>query len=564
MRNKSILTVFLFVIPPQLITSQEINFKEHSVDNNFNGPAGIFVNDINRDGFNDIVCAGSGGNEICLWLHDGQNPVSWSKEIIDDNFLGAIYVYAEDVDGDSLIDLVGAGWESHEVAWWKNLGGINPITWQKQKIDSSFSQAHEVFVSDLDKDNDMDIIGASAQGHVIAWWRNNGGSPIDWTRQYIGTSFVGARSIAVGDIDQDNDNDVVGAALLSNEIAWWSNDGGSPIDWTKYSVVSDFNGAHKVCLFDLDGDLDLDILGTAYTSNEIAWWRNDGGSPVGWTKIEVTNNFYGAVIAYPSDIDKDVDVDVIGSAQGSNQIAWWSNEESNPFVWEKHQIKTGYSGAWPLHIGDIDGDTDIDVVVGGFTANKIKWWENSLFSAEFQANPLSGQIPLQVQFVDQSTLSQTVNYWEWDFDNDGNIDSYDQNPTWTYNDSGNFSVRLKVSDGHSEDSETKLDYINATVVSVEVNSIPQHFKLYQNNPNPFNPKTTIQYEMPEGSYVIIKIFNLLGKEIIRLVDEFQTAGIQKVDWDGKNKNGISVNSGIYLYSLICNNFSQTKKMLLIK
>jgi PKD repeat protein len=564
MRNKSILTVFLFVIPPQLITSQEINFKEHSVDNNFNGPAGIFVNDINRDGFNDIVCAGSGGNEICLWLHDGQNPVSWSKEIIDDNFLGAIYVYAEDVDGDSLIDLVGAGWESHEVAWWKNLGGINPITWQKQKIDSSFSQAHEVFVSDLDKDNDMDIIGASAQGHVIAWWRNNGGSPIDWTRQYIGTSFVGARSIAVGDIDQDNDNDVVGAALLSNEIAWWSNDGGSPIDWTKYSVVSDFNGAHKVCLFDLDGDLDLDILGTAYTSNEIAWWRNDGGSPVGWTKIEVTNNFYGAVIAYPSDIDKDVDVDVIGSAQGSNQIAWWSNEESNPFVWEKHQIKTGYSGAWPLHIGDIDGDTDIDVVVGGFTANKIKWWENSLFSAEFQANPLSGQIPLQVQFVDQSTLSQTVNYWEWDFDNDGNIDSYDQNPTWTYNDSGNFSVRLKVSDGHSEDSETKLDYINATVVSVEVNSIPQHFKLYQNNPNPFNPKTTIQYEMPEGSYVIIKIFNLLGKEIIRLVDEFQTAGIQKVDWDGKNKNGISVNSGIYLYSLTCNNFSQTKKMLLIK
>jgi PKD repeat protein len=564
MLGKFLLLLILLGILPHWIISQEINFEEHSVDNNFNGPAGLYIKDINKDGFNDIVCAGSGGNEICLWLHDGQNPVSWLKEIVDDNFLGAIYVYAEDVDGDSLIDLVGAGWKSHEVAWWKNLGGKNPITWQKQKIDSTFSQAHEVFVSDLDKDNDMDVIGASAQGHVIAWWRNNGGSPIDWTRQYIGTSFVGARSIAVGDIDQDNDNDVVGAALLSNEIAWWSNDGGSPIDWTKHSVVSDFNGAHKVCLFDLDGDLDLDILGTAYTSNEIAWWRNDGGSPVEWTKIKVTNNFYGAVIAYPYDIDNDVDVDVIGSAQGSNQIAWWSNEESNPFVWEKHQIKTGYGGAWPLHIGDIDGDTDIDVVAGGFTANKIKWWENSLFSAEFQANPLSGQIPLQVQFVDQSTLSQTVNYWEWDFDNDGNIDSYDQNPTWTYNDSGTFSVRLKVSDGHSEDSETKLDYINATVVSVEVNSIPQHFILYQNNPNPFNPNTTIQYEMPEGSYVTIKIFNLLGREIIKLVDEFQTAGIKKVNWDGINKNGIPVNSGIYLYSLTCNSFSQTKKMLLIK
>ena len=166
--------VVLILILSRSILPQGISFKEYSVDNNFNGPAGLFVKDINRDGFNDIVCAGSSGNEISLWLNDGQNPVNWSKELVDNNFLGAIYVYAEDVDGDSLVDLVGAAWYGHQVAWWKNLGGNNPITWEKEVIDNTFGNAYEVFVCDLDKDNDMDVIGASAQGHLIAWWENNG------------------------------------------------------------------------------------------------------------------------------------------------------------------------------------------------------------------------------------------------------------------------------------------------------------------------------------------------------------------------------------------------------
>ena len=556
--------IIIILILSQLILPQEINFKEYSVDDNFNGPAGLFVKDINRDGFNDIVCAGSSENEISLWLNDGQNPVNWSKEQVDNNFLGAIYIYAEDVDGDSLIDLVGAAWYGHQVAWWKNLGGINPITWEKKVIDSTFGNAHEVFVWDLDKDNDMDIIGASAQGHIVAWWRNDGGSPINWTRQNIGTSFLGARSICADDIDGDNDNDVVGAALLSNEIVWWRNDGGNPISWTKFSVANNFNGAHKVWLYDLDNDQDLDILGTAYTANEISWWRNDGGLPITWTKITVTNSFYGAVISYPYDLDEDGNVDVVGSAQGSNQVAWWSNNGGNPLEWDRHQIRTGFSGAWPLHIGDLDGDTDIDVVVGANNANTIKWWENSLYSADFQANITSGQIPLEVQFTDQSDLSQTIILWEWDFDNDGSIDSYEQNPSWTYTEPGDYSVYLKVSDGQTEDTELKSSFINASVVSVEENFIPEQFKLFQNNPNPFNPSTTIKYELPEASIVTLKIYNLLGKEIIKLIDEFQLAGTKTVNWDGKNENGTSANSGVYLYSLTCNNYSHTKKMLLIK
>jgi PKD repeat protein len=553
---------FLFV--SSSILSQNIAFKEHLVDNNFEGPAGIYINDLDRNGFDDIIAAGADGNEISIWLHNGDNPITWTKEIVDENFIGAIYVYAEDVDGDSLIDLVGAGWYGHEVAWWKNLGGSNPILWEKQVIDSTFIQAHEVFVLDLDKDNNMDVIGASAQEHIVAWWRNDGDYPVNWTKQIIGTGFSGARSISAGDIDGDIDNDVVGAALLSNEIAWWRNDGGNPISWTKFSVANNFNGAHKVYLFDLDGDQDLDILGTAYTNNQIAWWRNDGGDPVVWTKIEVTNNFYGAVIAYSYDFDEDGDVDVVGSAQGSNQVAWWSNEDNNHLVWDKHQIRTAFGAVWPLHIGDMDRDTDIDVVAGANNANTINWWENSYYSADFQAEPTSGVVPLQVQFTDLSNLSQPITTWEWDFDNDGVIDSYEQTPSWTYNEDGNYSVYLKVSDGQSEDIDLKENYITTSISGIGKNIVPERIKLYQNYPNPFNPSTTIRYGLPEGSNVIIKIYNLLGIEIRELVSEFQQAGFKTTIWDGKDKNGISVDSGVYLYKFKSNNFSQTKKMLLIK
>ncbi len=353
----------VFLLISSSIFSQTISFKEHLVDNQFDGPAGLFVKDVDRNGFNDIIAAGADGNEICIWLHNGDNPVTWTKEILDENFIGAIYVFAEDVDGDSLIDIVGAGWNAHEVAWWKNLGGSNPIQWEKQVIDSSFLQAHEVYVCDLDKDNDMDVIGASAQGHVVAWWRNDGGIPVKWTKQNIGTSFNGARSICAGDIDGDGDIDIVGAALLSNEIAWWRNDGGNPMSWTKFSVANNFNGAHKVCLFDLDGDQDLDILGTAYMLNQIAWWRNDGGDPVEWSKIIVSSNFNRTLISYPQDIDLDGDIDVVGTAQNMQQVSWWSNEGSNPYVWDKKIIKNSYYGVWPLYIGDLDNDNDLELLI---------------------------------------------------------------------------------------------------------------------------------------------------------------------------------------------------------
>lgn len=86
----------------------------------------------------------------------------------------------------------------------------------------------------------------------------------------------------------------------------------------------------------------------------------------------------------------------------------------------------------------------------------------------------------------------------------------------------------------------------------------------QNYPNPFNPVTTIEYYLPKSAEVKISVYNILGQKVSTLVNEYQTAGLRRVIWDGKDERGNSVASGIYFYKLSVPEFSKTKKMLLIK
>jgi hypothetical protein len=90
-------------------------------------------------------------------------------------------------------------------------------------------------------------------------------------------------------------------------------------------------------------------------------------------------------------------------------------------------------------------------------------------------------------------------------------------------------------------------------------TVPDKFILYQNFPNPFNPVTNIKYQISNNSFVILKIFDILGKVVATLVNEKQTPGTYEVKWDA-----MICPSGIYFYSLETDNFKQTKKMILIK
>jgi hypothetical protein len=94
--------------------------------------------------------------------------------------------------------------------------------------------------------------------------------------------------------------------------------------------------------------------------------------------------------------------------------------------------------------------------------------------------------------------------------------------------------------------------------------IPSRYTLHQNFPNPFNPVTTLRYELPEQATVNITIYDMLGKHVKTLINQTQNAGYKSVIWDATNDYGKPVSAGIYLYQIQAGEYMQTKKMVLLK
>jgi flagellar hook assembly protein FlgD len=94
--------------------------------------------------------------------------------------------------------------------------------------------------------------------------------------------------------------------------------------------------------------------------------------------------------------------------------------------------------------------------------------------------------------------------------------------------------------------------------------IPNQFALHQNHPNPFNPITTLRYDLPENGHVNITIYDMLGREIRTLVNSTQDVGYRSVIWDATNDYGKPVSAGVYLYQIQAGEFVQTRKMVLLK
>ena len=95
-------------------------------------------------------------------------------------------------------------------------------------------------------------------------------------------------------------------------------------------------------------------------------------------------------------------------------------------------------------------------------------------------------------------------------------------------------------------------------------STPEKFVLYQNTPNPFNPSTSIRYQLPKSTRVTLRVFDLMGKPVTTLVDSRQDAGPHAVRWNGLNSKGAPAGAGVYFYQLHTGEYEEVKKMVLLK
>ncbi len=274
---------------------------------------------------------------------------------------GGIDVSVGDLDGDSDIDIVGAGRSGNQLIWFEWLG---PNTFTPHTV----FVADEVigcWAGDLDGDGDCDL--AAATDTYLVWFANNGAGVFtpDTVYQTVGCGW----RVNAADVDRDNDLDLLFTDWTENDLFWFENDGSE--NFTPHLVDGNLNWAHEVWGLDLDGDGDCDLIGTDWLTGNIYWYDNNGSQS--FTKRLVGNtgsSSYGCWDAYPYDIDGDGDPDIAGTnyngnGSGNGYVRWFENNGSGN--WTTHAVDEAYSGnAHGICVADFNGDGRGDIIVAGY------------------------------------------------------------------------------------------------------------------------------------------------------------------------------------------------------
>ena len=373
----SILLLFILLSP--LWADGQVVFTEHSIDENFQGVSTICSVDIDKDGMKDLVCGSETTSatslSIGIWWLRNNGDDTWTRHEIDGGFKNVMSLEIADIDRDGNPDVLASGWNAHQIAYWKNSGGSIPV-WTKVTVRANFTNAHDAHPIDLNNDSLTDIVGMSAYlGQVIAWYQQPNGS---FTEQIIDNSFTGGRALSIADYNNDGNTDISAVSATKKQLVVFYASNENPTVWTKEVIAQDLDGAHEVINYDADNDGDIDLLTSAYNSNQIDSWKNNGANPVVWTR-EPVGLHVGVNRALPADFDGDGDPDVIATGKfPTSKLSLWNNLGGTPNTYAETIINDQLSAFWALCVDDFDNDGDLDFISGASVSGVIRWWESTL------------------------------------------------------------------------------------------------------------------------------------------------------------------------------------------
>jgi hypothetical protein len=432
--------------------------------------------------------------------------------------------------------------------------------------------------ADFDGDGDFDLAttanGAFESDGIdsVCILLNNGAGTFATPVKY---SVGDAPSLIESDLDNDGDIDLAASDYYTNNVYILLNNGAGVFVLASSFASGGING-HKLCATDLDGDGDNDLAVPNSGSNNLSVFLNNGNATFSAPVLTITGTRPNAVIS--ADLDKDGDADLVVTNNGAATISILLNNGNGTFA-TKVDYPVRFFPQSPS-LADYDGDGCLDLAVpnaGPSTPYVSVMMGNcdgtfdpkvdlpgcrphTIASADFDKD---GDIDMAVTNNECNNVSIFLNTGDGtfaphftlpagigtqhiiaaDFDKDGNIDLA----------ASNF-------DNNGVPGNTVSVFINQTVTSAPTESgLPQTYSLYQNYPNPFNPTTAISYQLSAVSNVSLKIFDILGREVATLVNHEMKPGSYEATWDAA---GIA--SGVYLYRLQAGEFTETKKLLLIR
>jgi hypothetical protein len=344
----------------------------------------VDLGDLDGDGDLDAIAAGYSG-QINAEQNDG-TPFSgtWGGGNVGvipatDTVLAAAL---GDLDGDGDLDITTGGWFSTMggVGLWQNDGTPFDGPWTSNGAGTGSAKVYDVALGDLDNDGDLDIVSVGEldwyNGKVIAWENDRTPWSGEWLPHSVLTNTNLVSGVALGDLDGDGDLDIAAGCMCTvscYDVFVLQNDG-TPFDdvWTRNAVTYGVNDIPAVALNDLDGDGDLDIAAEGRyqeSDDEVFAWQNDG-TPFSdfWTQIGIGDTSGGYDVA-AGDLDNDGDLDIVSASTGpqGQQIAAWFND-GLPFDGGWTQSIVGSnSSVYAVRLGDLDGDGDLDALSGSWS-----------------------------------------------------------------------------------------------------------------------------------------------------------------------------------------------------
>ncbi|MCD4730908.1 MAG: choice-of-anchor D domain-containing protein [Bacteroidales bacterium] len=495
------------------------------------------IEDINGDGYDDVI-AGKTGIGAVKAISGKTGEIIWTfdtQQFGDGGWIYQVWTgfdYNEDDSNDVLAASGGSATGSRRIFCIDGISG--DAIWVKFTDGPNFSV---IGVEDFTGDGKPDVIGGASnsnesEGKVHGINGDNG--TIEWTFTTEGSAIWALEQLA--DINGDQIKDIIAGDSYGNYFFLDPTNGSS--------IFSGSVGLYKIVLRfekldDVNGD---DVMDIAVAKS----------GPLAVIIDGYTGEFIWSTTLFDQswNIDRIEDVSgdgindvIIGTLYGTNYCYFLDGTTGETI----HSFNFGEAVDGIGAIPDITGDGSWEMVAGG-REGKLVCYSGGLNSAvlttDFMADTTYGTIPFEVQFSDLTSGSPT--FWEWDFDNDGMIDSYDQNPSYEYTQIGIYSVKLAAGNSSVSDTIVKIDYITADST---VNIKNHYYSDITVSPNPFSHQTTLSYYLIDEGMVSCQIFNLHGKQVKNLIPlQFQKSGKNEIIWDGTNDAGQKVKSGIYLIS----------------
>lgn len=417
-----------------------------------------------------------------------------------------------DVDLDDDNDVFISNYLSPSRLWLNN--GFGYFTLQSQDFGSGLSATHDADIADLNGDMYPDIFVVN-HDEPSKMYFNNGNGNFNESSQTIGT--VGEYPITIQLIDIDGDSDVDAYIYnISGPNRIWLNDGNGL--FTMRNVDYGGPNSNRQVLADLNDDQFPDMY-ISYRTQNSQIWMNDGAG--NFTNSGQSLGFDNDNIDF-ADVDDDEDIDIL-EANLENVTIWLNQNNTGTFT-EGFTLNEGSVGC---KLFDVDLDGDNDLLTTHFDNGNKLWLNDGLGGFTFSTAVFDNTRAFSIDCAD--------------IDSDLDID---------------------IIIGQEEDTGGNSIYFNETILSGidnKQNLEVIEYKLSNNYPNPFNPTTTISYQISELSFVTLKVYDVLGNEVRTLLNEEKQAGFYEVNFVGSE-----LASGIYFYQLKSNSFFATKKMLLLK